>query len=46
MKHFQVCYYQKNDQGEENPIVFMSKVLKDAEIKYEIMEKQAYDLVK
>jgi ribonuclease HI len=37
---------QKNDQGQEQPISFFSKALKDAELRYEIMEKQAYSLVK
>jgi hypothetical protein len=37
---------QKNDQGQEKPIAFYSKALRDAELRYEIMEKQAYALVK
>jgi hypothetical protein len=37
---------QKNDQGKEQPFAFFSKVLRDAELRYEIMEKQAYALVK
>jgi hypothetical protein len=37
---------QKNDQGQEQPIAFFSKALRDAEYRYEIMEKQAYALVK
>jgi hypothetical protein len=37
---------QKNDQGQEQPITFFSKALRDAELRYEIMEKQAYALVK
>jgi hypothetical protein len=37
---------QKNDQGQEQPISFFSKALRDAELWYEIMEKQAYALVK
>jgi hypothetical protein len=40
------CFLQKNDQGEEKPIDFMSKVLRDVELKYSIMEKKAYTLVK
>ena len=32
---------QKNDQGEENPIAFFSNILRDGELKYDIMEKQA-----
>jgi hypothetical protein len=30
---------QKNDEGHEQPIVFFNKSLKDAEMKYNIMEK-------
>jgi hypothetical protein len=37
---------QKNDQGDEQPIAFMSKNLRDSELNYTIMEKQAYALVK
>ena len=37
---------QKDDQGCEKPIAFFSKVLRDAPLKYQIMEKQAYALVK
>jgi hypothetical protein len=37
---------QKNEEGHEEPIAFFSKALRDAEIRYEIMEKQAYALVK
>jgi ribonuclease HI len=37
---------QKNEQGQEQPIAFYSKALRDAELRYEIMEKQAYALVK
>jgi hypothetical protein len=37
---------QKNDQGREQPIAFYNKALRDAELWYEIMEKQAYALVK
>jgi hypothetical protein len=37
---------QKNDQGNEHPIAFMSKMLRDAELNYTSMEKQAYALVK
>jgi hypothetical protein len=31
---------QKNEEGREQPIAFFSKALRDAEIRYEIMEKQ------
>ena len=37
---------QKDDQGNEKPIAFFSKSLRDAPLKYQIMEKQAYALVK
>jgi hypothetical protein len=37
---------QKNEERQEQPISFFSKALRDAEIRYEIMEKQAYALVK
>jgi hypothetical protein len=37
---------QRNDQGQEKPIAFYNKALRDAELWYEIMEKQAYALVK
>ena len=30
---------QKNDQGKEQPIAFYSRALRDAELRYEIMEK-------
>ena len=41
-----VVLLQKNDQGEEHPIAFFSKILRDRELRYSIMEKQAYTLVK
>ena len=37
---------QKNPEGQEQPIAFFSKALRDAPMKYNIMEKQAYVLVK
>jgi hypothetical protein len=37
---------QKNEEGQERPIAFFSRALRDAEIRYEIMEKKAYALVK
>ena len=36
---------QKNQEGNEQPIAFYSKTLRDAPLKYNIMEKQAYALV-
>jgi hypothetical protein len=41
-----VVLLQKNKEGREQPIAFFSRELRDAEIRYEIMEKQAYALVK
>ena len=37
---------QKNNQNVEQPIAFFSKVLRDGELKYDIMENKAYALVK
>ena len=37
---------QKNFEGFEQPIIFMSRALQNSELKYAIMEKQAYALVK
>jgi hypothetical protein len=36
----------KNVEGLEQTISFFSRALRDAELKYDIMEKQAYALVK
>jgi hypothetical protein len=41
-----VILLQKNVVGLEQPISFFSRVLRDAEVKYDIMEKHAYALVK
>jgi ribonuclease HI len=41
-----VVLLQKNEEGFEQPIAFFSKSLRDAELKYNIMEKQAYAMVK
>jgi hypothetical protein len=41
-----VILLQKNDEGFEQPIAFFSKSLKDVELKYDILEKQAYAMVK
>jgi len=46
MKSLVGIILQKNDQGEEKPISFMSKSLRDVELKYAITKKQAYALVK
>jgi len=37
---------QKNDQGYGQPISFFSKALRDASLKYNIMEKQCFALIK
>jgi hypothetical protein len=37
---------QKNDQGQDQPIAYMSRALQNAELKYHMVEKQAYALVK
>jgi len=37
---------QKNEEGREKPIPFFSRALRDIEIRYEIMEKHYYALVK
>ena len=37
---------QKNNENMEQPIAFFSKMLRDGELKYVIMEKQAYAFVK
>ena len=37
---------QKNAEGLEQPIAFFSKTLRDSELKYSTLEKQAYSLVK
>jgi hypothetical protein len=41
-----IVLLQKNAEGLEQPISFFSRALRDVEVKYDIMEKQAYALVK
>ena len=41
-----VVLLQKNKDGLEQPIAFFSKTLRDSELKYNILEKQSYSLVK
>ena len=41
-----VVLLQKNNMGQEQPIAFFSKALRDAPLKYNIMEKQALALIK
>ena len=36
---------QKNQEGSEQPIAFYSRTLRDAPLKYNILEKQDYALV-
>ena len=37
---------QKNDEGIEHPVAFFSKTLRDVELRYDLIEKQAYALIK
>ena len=37
---------QKDDEGYEKPIVYFSRALRDVELKYNIMEKKVYALIK
>jgi len=37
---------QKNDEGIKHPMAFFRKTLRDAELRYELIEKQAYSLIK
>jgi hypothetical protein len=41
-----VVLLQKNNEGHELPMAFFSKSLRDVALKYNIMEKQAFSLVK
>jgi len=41
-----VVLLQKNDEEKEQPVAFFSKILRDVELKYNILEKQVYALVK
>jgi len=41
-----VVLLQKDEEGNEKPIAFFSRALRDAPMKYPIMEKHAYALVK
>ena len=36
----------KNDEGIDHPVAFFSKTLRDVELRYDIIEKQAYALIK
>ena len=37
---------QADEEGSEHPVAFFNKTLRDAELKYDIIEKQAYALIK
>ena len=36
----------KNDEGSKHPMAFFSKALRDAELRYDIIEEQAYAVIK
>jgi len=40
-----VVILQRNKDGDNQPISFFSKVMRDAELKYDIIEKKSYSLV-
>ena len=42
----EVVLLQKDDEGLDHPIAFFSKTLRDAELKYDPIEKQDYALIK
>ncbi len=42
----EVVLLQQDEAGKEHPVAFFSKNLRDAELRYDIIEKQAYALVK
>ena len=41
-----VAQLQKDDEGSKHPVAFFSKKLRDVELRYDIIEKQAYALIK
>ena len=41
-----IVLLQKNDEGVEHPMAFFNKTLRDAELRYDLIEKQAYALIK
>ena len=41
-----IVLLQKDDEGLDHPIAFFNKTLKDDELKYDPIEKQAYALIK
>jgi len=36
---------QQDEEGSEHPVAFFSKNLRDVELRYDIIEKQAYALI-
>jgi hypothetical protein len=46
MTHWLLFFFRKNTDGMEQPISFFSGALRDVEMRYDIMQKQAYSLVK
>ena len=36
---------QANEEGSEHPVAFFSKTLRDAKLRYDIIEKHAYALI-
>jgi hypothetical protein len=41
-----IVLLQKNEEGFKQPIAFFSKIIIDAKIRYDILEKQSYAMVK
>jgi len=41
-----VVLLQQDEEGSEHPVAFFSKNLRDADLRYDIIEKQAYALIK
>lgn len=37
---------QKNDEGLEHPVAFFSKTMRDVELRYDLIEKKSYALIK
>jgi len=38
--------FKKDDEGSKHPVAFFNKTLRDVELRYDIIEKQAYALIK
>jgi hypothetical protein len=45
-EHTLAVALQKNEEGFKRPIAFFTKIRRDVELRYDIMEKQAYVMVK